>query len=96
MCCSPVVSSLQSLLTGASSVPSLAPAVKAVGSALSRLGELVQGAAARPPSYLELAARDLSYSLARTYMGSLHITNISYIYMLIMQQQLMLYCTYIH
>uniref|UniRef100_A0A667YFM6 Acyl-CoA dehydrogenase family member 11-like n=1 Tax=Myripristis murdjan TaxID=586833 RepID=A0A667YFM6_9TELE len=68
----------KSLLTGASSVSSLAPAVKAVGSALSRLGELVQAAGARPPSYLELAARDLSYSLARTYMGALLIDHASW------------------
>ncbi|MEQ2181784.1 hypothetical protein GOODEAATRI_015104, partial [Goodea atripinnis] len=51
----------------ASRVSSLAPAVKAVGDALSELEQFVQIAASRSPSYLELAARDLGYSLARIY-----------------------------
>ena len=49
--------------------PPLAPAVGALEGALSALGVFVEEAAARPPSYLELAARDLAYSLARIYMG---------------------------
>lgn len=64
---------VKSLLAGASSVPSVAPAVKAVDGALSQLEEFVQVAATRAPSYLELAARDLAYSLARIYTGALLI-----------------------
>ncbi|KAM3867533.1 acyl-CoA dehydrogenase family member 11 [Diretmus argenteus] len=68
----------KSLLAGASTIPSLAPAVRAVDGALSGLGEFVQVAATRPPSYLELAARDLAYSLARIYMGALLIDHASW------------------
>ncbi|KAM4576959.1 acyl-CoA dehydrogenase family member 11 isoform 1-T2 [Odontesthes bonariensis] len=64
---------VKSLLAEASTTSSLAPAVKAVGGALSELEKFVQSAATRPPSYLELAARDLAYSLARTYAGALLI-----------------------
>ncbi|CAJ1068833.1 acyl-CoA dehydrogenase family member 11-like [Xyrichtys novacula] len=63
----------KSLLSGASSVSSLAPAVKAVEAALSELKDFVQVAATRPPGYLELAARDLAFSLARIYTGALLI-----------------------
>ncbi|XP_008280252.1 uncharacterized protein LOC103357459 [Stegastes partitus] len=63
----------KSLLAGASSVSSLAPAVKAVDGSLSELEEFVQVAATRGQSYLELAARDLAYSLARIYTGALLI-----------------------
>ncbi len=69
MWCALVFFSLKSLLAGASSVSSLAPAVKAVDGALSELEGFVQVAATRAPGYLELAARDLAYSLARIYMG---------------------------
>ncbi|KAM3610272.1 uncharacterized protein V6R79_001692 [Siganus canaliculatus] len=68
----------KSLLAGASSVSSLAPAVKAVDSALSELEGFVRLAATRAPSYLELAARDLAYSLARIYMGALLIDHASW------------------
>ncbi|XP_023198752.1 acyl-CoA dehydrogenase family member 11-like isoform X2 [Xiphophorus maculatus] len=64
---------VKSLLAGASGVSSLDPAVKAVGSALSELEQFVQIATSRSPSYLELAARDLGYSLARIYAGALLI-----------------------
>lgn len=64
---------VKSLLAGASSVSSLAPAVKAVDGSLSELEEFVQVAASRGQSYLELAARDLAYSLARIYTGALLI-----------------------
>lgn len=64
--------SLQSLLAGASGVSSLAPAVKAVNGALSELEVFVQGAATKAPGYMELAARDLAYSLARIYTGRYH------------------------
>lgn len=37
--------------------------------ALSELEDFVQVAATRAPGYLELAARDLAYSLARIYAG---------------------------
>ncbi|XP_017269510.1 acyl-CoA dehydrogenase family member 11-like isoform X2 [Kryptolebias marmoratus] len=64
---------VKSLLAGASSVSSLAPAVKAVDDALSDLEKFVQVAASKEPNYLELAARDLAYSLARIYAGALLI-----------------------
>nr|XP_043881155.1 acyl-CoA dehydrogenase family member 11-like [Solea senegalensis] len=63
----------KSLLAGASSVPSLGPAVNAVEAALSELHTFVQVAAEREHGYLELAARDLAYSLARIYAGALLI-----------------------
>ncbi|KAE8292237.1 Acyl-CoA dehydrogenase family member 11 [Larimichthys crocea] len=63
----------KSLLAGASSVSSLAPAVKALDRALSELQDFVQVAASRGPAYLELGARDLAYSLARIYAGALLI-----------------------
>ncbi|XP_034397273.1 acyl-CoA dehydrogenase family member 11-like isoform X1 [Cyclopterus lumpus] len=63
----------KSLLAGASSVSTLVPAVKAVDCALSELEDFVQVAATRAPGYLELAARDLAYSLARIYTGALLI-----------------------
>ncbi|KAF3850879.1 hypothetical protein F7725_012651 [Dissostichus mawsoni] len=64
----------QSLLAGASSVSSLSPAVKAVDAALSELKDFVQVAATREPGYLELAARDLAFSLARIYTGGVSRT----------------------
>ncbi|KAM4746183.1 acyl-CoA dehydrogenase family member 11 isoform 2-T2 [Anableps anableps] len=64
---------VKSLLAGASGVSSLAPAVKAVGGALSELEHFVQIASSRSSGYLELAARDLAYSLARIYAGVLLI-----------------------
>ncbi|KAI3372879.1 hypothetical protein L3Q82_023332, partial [Scortum barcoo] len=64
---------VKSLLAGASNVSSLAPAVKAADGALSELEGFVRVAATRAPGYLELAARDLSYSLARIYTGALLI-----------------------
>ncbi|XP_040051216.2 acyl-CoA dehydrogenase family member 11 [Gasterosteus aculeatus] len=63
----------KSLLAGASGVSRLAPAVKSVDLALSQLEVFVQVAATRAPGYLELAARDLAYSLARIYTGALLI-----------------------
>lgn len=63
----------KSLIAGASGVSALTPAVKAVDGALSELKELVQEASAKAPSFLELAARDLAYSLARIYIGALLI-----------------------
>ncbi|KAG5278789.1 hypothetical protein AALO_G00102790 [Alosa alosa] len=49
----------------------LQPAVGAVNSALSRLGEFMRSAVLRPPGIMEMAARDLAYTLARVYMGAL-------------------------
>ncbi|KAL7391306.1 hypothetical protein ABVT39_007417 [Epinephelus coioides] len=69
-------SHVKSLLAGASSVSSLPPAVKAVNGALSELEDFIQLAATKSPSYLELAARDLAYSLARTYTGALLIDHV--------------------
>ncbi|XP_028269275.1 acyl-CoA dehydrogenase family member 11 isoform X2 [Parambassis ranga] len=63
----------QTLLASASGVSSMAPAVKAVNKALSELQAFVQEAATKSPDYLELAARDLAFSLARIYIGSLLI-----------------------
>ncbi|KAJ8414052.1 hypothetical protein AAFF_G00066500 [Aldrovandia affinis] len=60
-------------LEAATGNQALAPSVTAVESALYRLGKFVQVAAHKAPGYLELAARDLSYSLARIYMGALLI-----------------------
>lgn len=68
----------KSLLAGASDVSALSPAVKAVQSALSKLELMVQDAILKEPSYLELAARDLSYSLARIYAGALLIDHASW------------------
>lgn len=69
---------VKSLLAGASGVSSLAPAVEAVGGALSELEQFVQIEASRSPSSLELAARDLAYSLARIYAGALLIDHASW------------------
>uniref|UniRef100_A0AAY5EFD3 Acyl-CoA dehydrogenase family, member 11 n=1 Tax=Electrophorus electricus TaxID=8005 RepID=A0AAY5EFD3_ELEEL len=52
--------------------PALGPVVSRVGASLSSLAQFIQTAASRPPASLELAARDLAYSLARIYMGSTH------------------------
>lgn len=46
--------------------------MKSVDLALSQLEVFVQVAATRAPGYLELAARDLAYSLARIYTGGCH------------------------
>ncbi|XP_034026016.1 acyl-CoA dehydrogenase family member 11-like [Thalassophryne amazonica] len=64
---------IKSLLAGATALPLLAAAVEAVAGALSELQEFVQMAGSREPRYLELSARDLAYSLARTYTGALLI-----------------------
>ncbi|KAK5871411.1 hypothetical protein PBY51_004295 [Eleginops maclovinus] len=68
----------KSLLLGASNVSSLSPAVKAVNAALSELKDFVQVAAVREPGYLELAARDLAFSIARIYTGALLIDHASW------------------
>uniref|UniRef100_A0A3Q3DIB6 Acyl-CoA dehydrogenase family member 11-like n=1 Tax=Hippocampus comes TaxID=109280 RepID=A0A3Q3DIB6_HIPCM len=62
----------------ASSVSSLDPAIRAVDGALSDLEGFVQEAATKVPGYLELAARDLAYSLARIYTGALLIDHASW------------------
>ncbi|KAG9354429.1 hypothetical protein JZ751_001138 [Albula glossodonta] len=51
----------------------LAPSVMAVDHALYKLGKFASAAARKAPSYLELAARDFSYSLANIYIGALLI-----------------------
>ncbi|XP_072289323.1 acyl-CoA dehydrogenase family member 11-like [Eucyclogobius newberryi] len=68
----------KSLLEGASGVSLLTPAVKETQCALSKLEFLVQDAAIKEPSFLELAARDLAYSLARIYAGALLIDHASW------------------
>uniref|UniRef100_A0AAV2MSR6 Acyl-CoA dehydrogenase n=1 Tax=Knipowitschia caucasica TaxID=637954 RepID=A0AAV2MSR6_KNICA len=66
------------LLEGASGVSILTPAVNSMQIALSKLELLVQDAATKDPNYLELAARDLAYSLARIYAGALLIDHASW------------------
>ncbi|XP_077601033.1 acyl-CoA dehydrogenase family member 11-like [Stigmatopora nigra] len=68
----------KTLLAGASSVSSLNPAVKTVHRALIQLEGFVQEATNKMPGYLELAARDLAYTLARIYMGALLIDHASW------------------
>lgn len=68
----------KSLLASASEVSTLSPAVEAVQGALSKLELMVQDAVTKEPSYLELAARDLAYSLARIYAGALLIDHASW------------------
>uniref|UniRef100_A0A8C5DLY2 Acyl-CoA dehydrogenase family member 11-like n=1 Tax=Gouania willdenowi TaxID=441366 RepID=A0A8C5DLY2_GOUWI len=63
----------KSLLAGASSFSSLSPAVKAVDGAVSDLEEFIKVASSRGADYMEAAARDLAYSLARIYTGALLI-----------------------
>ncbi|KAL0979322.1 hypothetical protein UPYG_G00183640 [Umbra pygmaea] len=58
--------------------PSLSVAVRSVNSALSGLKDFLQDAALKPPGYLELASRDLAYSLARIYIGALLIDHASW------------------
>ncbi|XP_066545546.1 acyl-CoA dehydrogenase family member 11 [Amia ocellicauda] len=54
-------------LASASEKHGLSPSVVAVDRSLSRLGVFLQ----KPPAFIELAARDLAYSLARIYMAAL-------------------------
>ncbi|XP_031419468.1 acyl-CoA dehydrogenase family member 11-like [Clupea harengus] len=53
----------------------LRPAVGAVNSALSTLEQFMRSAVQRPPAVMEMAARDLAYTLARVYMGALLINH---------------------
>ncbi|XP_053726571.1 acyl-CoA dehydrogenase family member 11-like [Synchiropus splendidus] len=68
----------KSLLAAAADVSALAPAVKAVDYSLTELEKFMKTAATRTPGYLELAARDLAYSLARIYTGALLIEHASW------------------
>ncbi|XP_057187433.1 acyl-CoA dehydrogenase family member 11-like [Triplophysa rosa] len=58
-------------LLAAGSSSALRPAVSSLQTSLSGLMRFIQSAATQPSGCLELAARDLSYSLARIYMGAL-------------------------
>ncbi|XP_062866719.1 acyl-CoA dehydrogenase family member 11-like [Trichomycterus rosablanca] len=58
--------------------PALAPAVERINSSLSGLARFIQTAATRPPETLQLAARDLAYSIARVYMGALLVDHASW------------------
>ncbi|XP_072513297.1 acyl-CoA dehydrogenase family member 11-like [Salminus brasiliensis] len=58
--------------------PALVPAVESLSSSLSALAKFIQKAAAQNPAILELAARDLAYSLARVYMGVLLVDHASW------------------
>ncbi|XP_076838590.1 acyl-CoA dehydrogenase family member 11 isoform X2 [Brachyhypopomus gauderio] len=58
--------------------PALGPVVLRIGASLSSLAQFIHTAASRPPASLELAARDLAYSLARIYMGVLLVDHASW------------------
>lgn len=66
---------LQERLLAAGSSSALRPAVSSLEGSLSGLMRFVQSAATRPSACLELAARDLSYSLARIYMGKTYTSH---------------------
>ncbi|GAA6084574.1 acyl-CoA dehydrogenase family member 11-like isoform X1 [Tachysurus ichikawai] len=58
--------------------PTLLPAVQSLSSSLSGLAQFIQTAESRPPESLQLAARDLAYSIARIYMGALLVDHASW------------------
>ncbi|KAI2668867.1 Acyl-CoA dehydrogenase family member 11 [Labeo rohita] len=58
-------------LLAADASAALRPAVASLCASLSGLERFTRAAASRPAGTLELSARDLSYSLARIYMGAL-------------------------
>ncbi|XP_060755354.1 acyl-CoA dehydrogenase family member 11-like [Neoarius graeffei] len=58
--------------------PTLLPAVQSLSSSLSALARFIQTAESRPPESLQLAARDLAYSIARIYMGALLVDHASW------------------
>ncbi|XP_008939027.1 PREDICTED: uncharacterized protein LOC103773413 [Merops nubicus] len=67
------LSTVQKKLELASSTAELEPAVKATGDALSSLSWFSHVAGSRGTLTMELSARDFSYTLARTYAGTLLI-----------------------
>lgn len=58
--------------------PTLHPAVQSLSSSLSGLARFIQTAESHPPESLQLAARDLAYSIARIYMGALLVDHASW------------------
>ncbi len=66
----PVAAEVQARLASITA-PELLPSVVRVGAALGRVGEAMQGLDDAGPDAVESAARDLAYSLARIYTGSL-------------------------
>ncbi|XP_017541988.2 acyl-CoA dehydrogenase family member 11-like isoform X2 [Pygocentrus nattereri] len=58
--------------------PAVAPAVASLSSSLHDLAKSIQTVASWKPASLQLAARDLSYSLARVYMGVLLVDHASW------------------
>ncbi|XP_071428266.1 acyl-CoA dehydrogenase family member 11-like [Pithys albifrons albifrons] len=65
------LSTVQKKLALASGTAELAPAVQRAQEAVGSLGQFLEKAGAEPTMGMELAARDLSYSLARIYTGAL-------------------------
>ncbi|KAJ1092523.1 hypothetical protein NDU88_005633 [Pleurodeles waltl] len=64
-------STVQGKLDLASTVPALKLSVELTKSALDKLRVFIREATLKGPTFLELAARDFAYSLARIYIGSL-------------------------
>nr|XP_033812021.1 acyl-CoA dehydrogenase family member 11-like isoform X4 [Geotrypetes seraphini] len=62
---------VQSNLDSSVNIPELAYSVTLAQAALNRLGEFTQRAGLKGSGFLELAARDFAYSLARIYIGGL-------------------------
>ncbi|XP_048369590.1 acyl-CoA dehydrogenase family member 11-like isoform X3 [Sphaerodactylus townsendi] len=64
-------SSAQAKLDAAISLSELKPSAQAVQSALHKLGQFIQKSGSKADAEMQLAARDLAYTLARTYGGVL-------------------------
>ncbi|XP_030073720.1 acyl-CoA dehydrogenase family member 11 [Microcaecilia unicolor] len=62
---------VQSNLDSSVNIPELASSVTLVHAALNKLREFTQRAGLKGAGFLELAARDFAYSLARIYIGGL-------------------------
>ncbi|XP_039628215.1 acyl-CoA dehydrogenase family member 11-like isoform X2 [Polypterus senegalus] len=62
---------IKNKLEVASQNPALAVPVGALSGSLQRLKQFIQISMDRGPDFMELSARDFSYSLARIYMGTL-------------------------
>ncbi|XP_053332439.1 acyl-CoA dehydrogenase family member 11-like isoform X1 [Clarias gariepinus] len=58
--------------------PTLQPAAQSLNSSLSALARFIRSAESRPAESLQLAARDLAYSIARIYMGALLVDHASW------------------
>ncbi|XP_078523356.1 acyl-CoA dehydrogenase family member 11-like [Lissotriton helveticus] len=71
-------SAVQAKLDLASSVPALKSSVALTQSAVDKLGVFIREATLKGPTFMELAARDFAYSVARIYMGSLLLEHASW------------------